>query len=131
MDMTTLIAALILVESGGQSGLINGDAVGILQIRPIFVEDVNRILGAEVYGPNDRTDPDLSVEMAKVWLTYYSGRIYEYKNLNDNATTMPMYLAIAYNRGYSAMKLMPQEHLIHYPYWKKVREVMEGMEVEA
>ena len=125
MDMTTLIAALILVESGGQSGLINGDQVGILQQRPIFVAEVNRILGAEVYGLNDRTDPELAVEMAKIWLTYYKGRADQWTNDRDGVSNQS--LALIYNRGYAGWKLMDARKCPFDPYWLKVKEALEGM----
>ncbi|OQZ07207.1 MAG: hypothetical protein B6D36_01105 [Planctomycetes bacterium UTPLA1] len=44
--MSVLFAAICLVESGGDASAYHKaeDAVGIVQIRPIMVEDVNRIL---------------------------------------------------------------------------------------
>jgi hypothetical protein len=46
-----LIAAIIQVESGGDTLAYNSkeDAVGCLQIRPIMVREVNRLLGKDSF----------------------------------------------------------------------------------
>lgn len=75
-----LIEALIQVESRGKENAI-GDkhlgkpSVGVLQIRPIMVKEVNRILkkqGKKLrYILKDRFSKEKSIEMFKVWKSYY------------------------------------------------------------
>ena len=58
------IFALIDVESGGDSTCTGmADDVGILQITPICVREVNRILGMQVYALSDRYSVKKSLEM--------------------------------------------------------------------
>ena len=72
-----LVDAIIHVESRGDSTAIGdgGRAVGILQIHPIMVREVNRILeknGSDVrYTYNDRYSVEKSKEMFYVWKGYY------------------------------------------------------------
>jgi soluble lytic murein transglycosylase-like protein len=62
------------VESGGDANAVgdNGLAVGILQIHPTMVEDVNRILGAKEYTLADRLDVERSREMFAVYTNHYT-----------------------------------------------------------
>jgi soluble lytic murein transglycosylase-like protein len=128
MDIPILIAALILVESGGNPKAIgdSGQALGVLQIRPIFVEDVNRILGRNVYYLTDRESADQSVDMVKTWITYYKGR-YDAKYLIPAGYRE---MAIAYNRGYSAMQNMNFIEKDNDPYWLRVKSELESMGVK-
>lgn len=58
------IFALIEVESGGDSTCTGmADDVGILQITPICVREVNRILGVQTYALGDRYSVKKSLEM--------------------------------------------------------------------
>ena len=76
MTMLKLLAAIIMVESGGDPQAYNASekAAGILQIRPIMVEEVNRIL--ELRGSTlrftlaDRWCPDESVLMFNVYANH-------------------------------------------------------------
>ena len=75
--MTNLVsitlAILLQVESCGNPNPPDGDgglAVGVLQMHPCMVEDVNRILGVAFYTLGDRRDPDKSIEMGRIWLTW-------------------------------------------------------------
>lgn len=70
----SLIDAIIQVESGGNPYAIgdNGYAVGILQIHPIMVRDVNRIVGYDKYDLNDRYDINKSKEMFWIYTNHYS-----------------------------------------------------------
>ena len=70
-----LIQALCMVESGGNPDAVGdgGKAVGILQIHPIMVRDVNRILGREVFTDEDRWDAGKSRTIARTYLDYYGG----------------------------------------------------------
>ena len=72
MNWAILIAALIAVESGGNPQAIgdNGRAVGVLQIWPCVVEDVNRISGRH-YSMEDRLDVDKSKSICIIYLRHY------------------------------------------------------------
>lgn len=50
----------------------NGDAVGILQIRPIMVKDLNKKEGYRRFTLSDRRDSLKSVEMFKCFLRHYN-----------------------------------------------------------
>jgi hypothetical protein len=80
MNQTTLslvIQLLIAVESGGDRTALNPreQAVGVLQIRKILVDDVNRILverkDPRHFSESDRWDPAKSIQMAEVYLSHY------------------------------------------------------------
>ena len=64
----SLIAAIIHVESRGDSMACNAgeDAVGVLQIRPIMVREVNRLLKENKYTLADRWSKSKSIEMFNV-----------------------------------------------------------------
>jgi|TARA_B110000879_G_scaffold180381_1_gene236973 hypothetical protein len=75
-----LIQALIQVESRGNDSAI-GDrhlgepSIGVLQLRPIMVREVNRILkkqkSDEKYKLKDRFSREKSIEMFMVWKNYH------------------------------------------------------------
>lgn len=67
------VLAAALVESGGDPCAIGdgGKAVGILQIHPIMVADVNRIVGGPLYSLADRRDVLKSVEMFVIYCLHY------------------------------------------------------------
>ena len=71
-ELDRLIPALERVESGGRADAIgdSGRAVGILQIWPEYVQDVNRISG-KTYRLSDRYIPAKSREMARIYLMHY------------------------------------------------------------
>ena len=64
----SLIAAIIHVESRGDSMAYNAkeDAVGVLQIRPIMMREVNRLLKENKYTLDDRWSKSKSIEMFNV-----------------------------------------------------------------
>lgn len=68
-----LLSALIQVESSNNPRAHNKaeDAVGVLQIRRIFVDDLNRIYGPPHYTYADRWDSQKSKEMATKYLMHY------------------------------------------------------------
>ncbi|HEG43890.1 MAG TPA: hypothetical protein ENH94_07580 [Phycisphaerales bacterium] len=72
-DLDRLLDAIVLVESSGRLDAVNDgeNAVGAYQIRPIFLRDVNRILGCDRYKLDDRWDPVKSRQMAAVYLANY------------------------------------------------------------
>lgn len=71
-----LLDAIALVESNNRANAVGdgGSAVGAYQIRPIFLRDVNRILGWSKYELADRFDPEKSRAMARVYLNNYGAR---------------------------------------------------------
>jgi hypothetical protein len=72
MNLATLLAAMLAVESGGDD-FARGDggrARGALQIHRAVVLDVNRIAGTH-YRHTDAHDRDTAMLMATVYLTHY------------------------------------------------------------
>jgi soluble lytic murein transglycosylase-like protein len=70
--LSILIAALIAVESAGNPNAIGdgGKAVGILQIHPSVIADVNRIANTN-YSLDDRKDAEKSKQICTIYLTHY------------------------------------------------------------
>jgi hypothetical protein len=78
---TDLVDALILVESRGNDSaigdrhLVGNEAVGALQIRPIMVREVNRILKIQKsdkrFTLKDRFERDKSIEMFYIWKNHH------------------------------------------------------------
>mgnify|MGYP006439494831 CR=1 FL=1 len=109
-----LLTALIFVESRGNDSaigdrhLVGNEAVGALQIRPIMVREVNRILhkqgGTFRFKLKDRWDRDKSLEMFHVW------REYHHPNSTDET------IARSWNGGGKGPK---KESTLHY--WRKVK----------
>jgi hypothetical protein len=75
-NLMSIIAALMLTESGGNPAALgdNKRAVGVLQMWPIQVAEVNRILKHSVYKPHDRHCSAKSQEMCGIFLTYWADR---------------------------------------------------------
>ena len=71
--MTLLILAIILIESGGDPNAIgdNNQAVGVLQIHPVMVADVNRVAGT-AYTLDDRYCVDASIQMFLIYSRHYT-----------------------------------------------------------
>ena len=67
-----IINTLIQIESENNNIARNGDNIGILQIRPIMVYEVNRILGCNKYKLKDRFDPTKSIEMFKIYTNHHT-----------------------------------------------------------
>lgn len=68
-----LIKALIHVESRGNSRAVGScDDVGVLQITPIYLREVNRICGEERYVLEDRYDSTKSVEMFNIYQQHHN-----------------------------------------------------------
>ena len=76
-----LVTALIHVESRGNDSaigdrhLVGNEAVGALQIRPIMVREVNRILKIQKsdkrFKLKDRFEREKSIEMFYIWKNYH------------------------------------------------------------
>jgi len=108
----SLVDALILVESAGNEHAFNKkeNAVGCLQIRPVMVREVNRILrnkkSSTRYTKKDRWDCGKSKEMFYIW------RSYHHKVSNDET------IARNWNGGPKGYKKQSTEH-----YWGKVQKI--------
>ena len=106
-----LLAAIIQVESGGDSQAHNRDenAVGLLQIRPIMVAECNRILkkqGSPVrYTIDDRWTPERSIEMFWIFQRYWNPEM-------DAETAARMW------QGGPAFKRTPRNNA----YWQLIKE---------
>lgn len=71
----SLLAAMILVESGGDCEAIgdNGRSIGCLQITELCVRDVNRIYGTHYRWPDDCFNRHLSTRICDLYLSHYGG----------------------------------------------------------
>lgn len=74
-SLLKLLVALIAVESGGNPRAYNPQekAVGLLQIRPCVIDDVNRITGSR-WRIEDAYDPAISQKIAIDYLTYWTAK---------------------------------------------------------
>jgi hypothetical protein len=99
-----LLDAIMHVESGGDSMAYNEgeDAVGVLQIRPIMVREVNRILGKDSFTLADRWSKAKSVSMFGVFRDKMKGESNEK-------------IARTWNGGYREKKATLK-------YWAKVKK---------
>ena len=110
-----LVSALIFVESRGNDSaigdrhLIGNEAVGALQIRPIMVREVNRILKLQKsnkqFTLKDRFERAKSIEMFYIWKNYH--------HKNSDAEK----IARNWNGGSKGYKLDRTEK-----YWLKVEK---------
>ena len=117
--VTNLIEAIIVVESQGNDNAV-GDthmsepSIGALQIRPIMVREVNRILklkGEEDrFHLKDRYDRDKSIQMFMIWKDFYHDD-------SDDET-----IARSWNGGPKGNK-NPKT----LRYWEKVEEVLTSL----
>ena len=113
-----LVEALIQVESRGNASAV-GDrhlgkpSIGVLQIRPIMVREVNRILkklkSNKKYKLKDRFSREKSVEMFSIWKDYY------HKNSNIER------IARCWNGGPLGYKTKAT-----LGYWNKVKNELKG-----
>jgi hypothetical protein len=73
---------ICMVESGGNALAVHksGLDVGIAQIRPILVKDVNRIARTN-YSLSDRFCPEKSFEMFRLYCEYYGAKTLEERAL--------------------------------------------------
>lgn len=72
-EWETFIKAVIHVESRGNKLADSGRGdIGVLQLREIYVDEVNRIIGESKYSYEDRKDSLKSIEMFNVMQEYYN-----------------------------------------------------------
>jgi soluble lytic murein transglycosylase-like protein len=100
-----LIAAIIQVESGGDTLAYNSkeDAVGCLQIRPIMVREVNRLVGKDSFTLSDRWSKVKSIQMFNILRSHLKGA-------SDEE------IARTWNGGYNGHNKQGT-----LKYWQKVR----------
>ncbi len=112
-----LLYALKMAESDGKSDAIgdNGNAVGILQLHKVYVDDANRIVGYKKYNYNDRYDVRKSEEITLIVLAHY-GDIYEYRTGKPCTDEV---LARIHNLGYSNW-----DSELGVIYWNRVKQFM-------
>jgi len=102
----TLLNAVMAVESNFDSMAYNSkeNAAGVLQIRPIMVREVNRLLGEDKYTLKDRWSKAKSIEMFNVIRSHLKGATDEQ-------------IARTWNGGYNGHNI-PQT----MQYWNKVKQ---------
>ena len=68
-----LLDAIAQVESSGNSRVFNvlENAAGLYQIRPIYLADVNRLIGYRKYTLLDRFDPVKARQIVTIYLRHY------------------------------------------------------------
>ena len=75
-DWTPVIDAIIQVESKGNAKAVSKDCAGVLQIRPVLVEDVNEYLKmkgkSKRFKLSDRFSPEKSKEMFVLYQKRYN-----------------------------------------------------------
>ena len=103
-----LIIAIIQVESGGDTLAhnIKEDAAGVLQIRPIMVAEVNRLIGKDSFTLDDRWSIHKSIAMFNVIRSH-----------TQNATNEK--LARNWNGGWQGYKKQST-----IKYWNKVKQLL-------
>jgi len=114
-----LIMALIQVESRGNDSAVGdrhikgGEAVGALQIRPVMVREVNRILKLKKsdkrFKLSDRYDRDKTLEMFYIWKNYHHNDS-DFETIARNWNGGP--------RGYKRNSTIR--------YWKKVEKQLDN-----
>lgn len=73
VDWDTLYDAICWVESKGKTNAVGKtNDLGIAQITPIYVKQVNKILGEERYSLSDRKCPTKSREMFEIYQNYFN-----------------------------------------------------------
>ena len=123
-----LLDAIEWVESRGIWDAVgdNGQAVGSFQIHKIYVRDVNRIDGKDIFRYNDRLDKALSHRMVDIYTNWYASRAYDELCLQDGMNTKIDTLAWfelaarCHNGGPDGWKKDCTK-----PYWEKVKARLE------
>ena len=111
--LSQLIDAIAIVESNNSPKAYNAqeNAAGLYQIRPIYLRDVNRILGWQKYKLADRFDFQLSRDMVFIYLRYYGeGKGIEAMSRIHNGGP----------RGYKKKSTLS--------YWQKTKHVLDNNE---
>jgi hypothetical protein len=117
LDWDNFVNAVIYVESKGEDSAINlrENAVGCLQIRPIMVREVNRVLQCNEinmrYSLNDRWIREKSIEMFEIMA--------EQVECCEGLTQLEFFEVVArkWNGGHRGHKKLSTKK-----YWKKVKQ---------
>ena len=74
MTLDALLCAIAIVESSGNPHAIGDDgrALGLYQIHAVYAEDVNRILGVNIYQHADALNPAHASNMVRIYLSHYA-----------------------------------------------------------
>ena len=74
VDWDKLIEAIIWIESNGNDKAVNHktNAVGCMQITPIYLKQCNKIAGYEKYKLSDRYNRSKSIEMFNIYQSYFN-----------------------------------------------------------
>ncbi len=114
--VTALLDAIEYVESRGDVNAIgdNGQAVGCMQIHPIMVKDINRILGRSKYTLDDRYNRIKSRQMCKIYINHYCKDM----NLDDMAACW-----VAGPDGY-----LQKDNLIVKKYLEKINNYLVNLQ---
>jgi hypothetical protein len=72
-NLLTLISALIMVESSGNDNAVGytGNCYGCLQLKTIYIKDVNRIAGTS-YTITEAFDRAKSIDMFRIYINHYA-----------------------------------------------------------
>jgi len=128
IDWVLLFAAITMVESGGDHSAVgdNGLAIGPMQIQPVMVDDVNRILELKKdkfrFTLNDRKFTSTSRSIARVYFDHYA------KSYQKNTGKTPSYeyYARCWNGGPMGWKRNSTDD-----YWRKVKREIERLRLEG
>ncbi|MEI6084009.1 MAG: hypothetical protein WCS70_06875 [Verrucomicrobiota bacterium] len=118
ISLAHVVALLIAVESGNQPNPPDGDgglAVGVLQIHPIVIADVNRITGRTLWSLEDRRNKERSEAICATYLDYYGGA---YQRETGKQPTLEVYCRM-WDGGPVGWKKKAT-----LPYWKKVQALL-------
>ncbi len=122
MSITKLILAVIQIESAGDYQAVNEaeQAYGCMQIRKIYVDDVNRILrlnkDSRIFVHEDAFDKDKSIDMFLIYTLYYA----EQKEKKTGSPATYEDLARIHNGGPNGWKKESTKK-----YFKKVKQEMQ------
>lgn len=115
--LSLLIAALAQVESGNNAHAVGKHGeLGLLQITPAVIEDVNRFQRTIHFTLEDRLNPDRSWQVCRLYLERYVGA--EVLESPDGAQRG----ALVWHRGPNVWKLRNAPECRRY--WRKVRAAM-------
>ena len=105
-DWDIFTEALIQVESEGRENAIGKkNDVGVLQLTPIYVNEVNRILKRKMYSLRNRKNKNKSIDMFNVVQNYYNPTKNIYKAIRLHNPRAPMFPSPTANTEKGIIKL--------------------------
>ena len=109
-DWKVFKRALMFVESSHKTDAVGTkDDVGVLQITPIYVREVNRIIGEQRYTLEDRFDIDKSLEMFEIMNQRYNPERCIIKAISIHNPKAPESYKRNVLREYSRLKRLSNE----------------------